>query len=334
MTISSETTGAQMEIVVPEKLAHDVSELVQRASEITIASDQDYAAAAAFLNELGRGITQIEDFFKPHKQKARATWQGLVDDEKDRLAPLEAARTIVRDKKMKPYYLEQERLRAAEKKRLEEVALKQAEERKQAEIAQAKKEAEEKARIEIEAANQKAQQEKEASERQAKAIEADALKRADELLASGKADEAQRVLDDAAQRQQNLRDDAEETAERIQREAADEAERVTAEGEIIAQDIASTAVHVPIVSMAAAPKARGTSAAKKFKADRETYDKRKAVAFIAAEVARGNVALLSWFDLNFAKIDQSAGQMQELFPSFETCGIKVGEDTTIRGSRK
>jgi hypothetical protein len=82
----------------------------------------------------------VEQFFEPHKQRARAAWQGLVDEEKKLLQPAQED-----EKKLKAelvvYDTAQEQLRLAEERRLQEEARQREEQRRLDEAAAMEREA-------------------------------------------------------------------------------------------------------------------------------------------------------------------------------------------------
>lgn len=87
--------------------------ILEQAQILTIATAQDYEGAAEFAKQVKKLNKRIKDYWEPLKKSARASWQGLVDREKELLNPLDQAETEVK-KKMAAYQKKvQEEERAA-----------------------------------------------------------------------------------------------------------------------------------------------------------------------------------------------------------------------------
>ncbi len=87
--------------------------IYEQAKLLTINSPIDYDGAAAFTKQVKSLSKRIEDYWGPLKKSARASWQSLVDREKEMLTPLQKAELEVK-KKMSDYQRKvQEEERAA-----------------------------------------------------------------------------------------------------------------------------------------------------------------------------------------------------------------------------
>lgn len=87
--------------------------ILEQAQFLTINSPTDYDGAAEFTKQVKTLSKQIKDYWGPLKKSARASWQSLVDREKELLTPLDQAETEVK-KKMAAYQKKvQEEERAA-----------------------------------------------------------------------------------------------------------------------------------------------------------------------------------------------------------------------------
>lgn len=85
---------------------------VESARAIKIADNADYEGAGKFLVEIKQRAKQVEGYWKPLKEKARAAWQEIVDKEKTMLSPLSEAETTIK-REMVRYSAEQEAARRA-----------------------------------------------------------------------------------------------------------------------------------------------------------------------------------------------------------------------------
>jgi hypothetical protein len=87
--------------------------IYEQAKILTIDSALDYDGAAEFTKQVKNLSKRIKDYWEPLKKSARASWQSLVDREKELLKPLEMAEADVK-KKMAEYQRKvQEEERAA-----------------------------------------------------------------------------------------------------------------------------------------------------------------------------------------------------------------------------
>jgi len=98
---------------------------VEAARAIKITTNDDYEGAGKFLVEIKKRAKQVEGYWKPLKEKARAAWQDVVDKEKAMLAPLNKAEKIIKADMVR-YTAEQEAARRAAE---EEARRRQQEER-------------------------------------------------------------------------------------------------------------------------------------------------------------------------------------------------------------
>jgi len=68
------------------------------ATAITVTDEQSYAVAQGFVDSWGGLAAKIKAYFKPRKDTAKVPYQREIDDEKAMLAPVEAARKVVKAK--------------------------------------------------------------------------------------------------------------------------------------------------------------------------------------------------------------------------------------------
>jgi hypothetical protein len=99
-----------------------------QASAIIINSNEDYTRAGQLLITIKGIRKKIEETFKPIKQKMDAAKKEVLDQEKAADAPLAAAEAIIKPR-IAQWNAEQERIRQAEEKRLQEIARKEEEDR-------------------------------------------------------------------------------------------------------------------------------------------------------------------------------------------------------------
>lgn len=72
------------------------SATVEAARAIKIADNAAYESAGKFLVEIKQRAKQVEGYWKPLKEKARAAWQEIVGKEKAMLSPLSEAETTIK----------------------------------------------------------------------------------------------------------------------------------------------------------------------------------------------------------------------------------------------
>ena len=109
-------------------LACECTEIEMRASGIMVETDQDYAIAGEFGVELRNKMAEVTSFFAPMKKAAHDAHKQICDKEKQYLAPLKSAESMLKAA-MSGYTRkkEEERRRAEEQARL--LAQKEAEEK-------------------------------------------------------------------------------------------------------------------------------------------------------------------------------------------------------------
>jgi len=112
---------------VNEALDIQVIETTEEAKGIEVKDPDTYIFAAEKLKAAKALISEIKEFFKPLKEKAKAAHHALCESEKEKLAPLDAAVSDIGGK-MRAYEAEQARIAKEEERRLGELAKKQEEE--------------------------------------------------------------------------------------------------------------------------------------------------------------------------------------------------------------
>lgn len=115
---------ATSEIIIEKALA-----LPAQAKAIVIKDQESYATAGEFLLADKAMQKEIKGVFGPMKQKSRAAWMAVCEEEEKALAPLVEAESIVK-REMARYDTEQERIRQEEQRRLEAEAKRLEEERR------------------------------------------------------------------------------------------------------------------------------------------------------------------------------------------------------------
>lgn len=88
------------------------SATVESARAIKINDNAAYEDAGKFLVEVKRRGKQVEAYWKPLKEKAKAAWQDVVNKEKAMLSPMAEAETTIK-REMARYSAEQEVVRRA-----------------------------------------------------------------------------------------------------------------------------------------------------------------------------------------------------------------------------
>lgn len=103
----------QAEPTIENEQKSSAMKILEQARYLNITSAADYEAAAEFTKQVKSLSKRIKDYWEPLKKSARASWQSLVDREKELLKPLEQAENEVK-KKMAAYQRKvQEEERAA-----------------------------------------------------------------------------------------------------------------------------------------------------------------------------------------------------------------------------
>lgn len=107
------TMQIQVEPTIENEQKATALKILEQAKLLEINNATDYDGAAAFTKQVKFLGNRIKTYWEPLKKSARASWQSLVDREKDLLTPLEQAETEVK-KKMAAYQRKvQEEERAA-----------------------------------------------------------------------------------------------------------------------------------------------------------------------------------------------------------------------------
>lgn len=306
--------SAQAEALIAraKEAGPDIAELAIRAkAEIKpIVDDAHLARVDAIRTDANKSKTWYGKWWNPkttfadryHKMLTAARDMTMSEQEEI----MEAC-----DRVMKPY------IRARDERKRQEAARKEAAIRKEQEE---RREAQ--AKLERQLAKERADREREEAQRQAAAIEAEATRKAEELFAQGKNDEALASIDEADTRKQNILEDGEQTA------AA-----VMTEGNAIAEEIASAPLPNIVVEIEDEKAPTSKTPAKKQKADRTNANKARAIIWAGEQLSRDNNLPVGWFDLNWSAIDRAVKDQGPLFPSAEECGISTVEDLQIRSAR-
>jgi len=87
--------------------------ILEQAKILTINNPTDYEGAAEFTKQVKTLNKRIKDYWEPLKKSARASWQTLVDREKELLTPLDKAEAEVKGKMAAYQRKVQEEKRAA-----------------------------------------------------------------------------------------------------------------------------------------------------------------------------------------------------------------------------
>jgi hypothetical protein len=107
------TMPIQAEPTIENEQKSSALKILEQAKLMNINTAQDYDGAAEFTKQVKKLSKRIKDYWDPLKKSARASWQSLVDREKELLSPLEKAEAEVK-KKMADYQRKvQEEERAA-----------------------------------------------------------------------------------------------------------------------------------------------------------------------------------------------------------------------------
>lgn len=103
----------QAEPTIENEQKSSALKILEQAKLLSINNATDYDGAAALTKQVKSLNKRIKDYWEPLKKSARASWQSLVDREKELLTPLEQAETEFK-KKMAAYQRKvQEEERAA-----------------------------------------------------------------------------------------------------------------------------------------------------------------------------------------------------------------------------
>lgn len=88
----------QAEPTIENEQKSSAVKIYEQAQMLTINTAQDYDGAAEFTKQVKSLSKRIKDYWEPLKKSARASWQSLVDREKELLTPLEKAEAEVKAK--------------------------------------------------------------------------------------------------------------------------------------------------------------------------------------------------------------------------------------------
>lgn len=88
----------QAEPTIENEQKSSAMKILEQARYLNITSAADYEAAAEFTKQVKSLSKRIKDYWEPLKKSARASWQSLVDREKELLKPLEQAEAEVKTK--------------------------------------------------------------------------------------------------------------------------------------------------------------------------------------------------------------------------------------------
>ena len=105
------------EMSMEEKLQSSGALMVQKANEMTITTHEQYDEAGKFLVEIKTRMKQVKDYWKEPKQQAAAAHAMICGKEKEMLAPLTNAESIIK-KSMVDYQRVVEEERRKEEERL------------------------------------------------------------------------------------------------------------------------------------------------------------------------------------------------------------------------
>jgi hypothetical protein len=92
------TLPVQAEPTIENEQKSSVVKIYEQAKILTINSPVDYEGAAEFTKQVKSLSKRIKDYWAPLKKSARASWQSLVDREKELLTPLDQAEAEVKKK--------------------------------------------------------------------------------------------------------------------------------------------------------------------------------------------------------------------------------------------
>lgn len=107
------TLPVQAEPTTENEQKSSALKILEQARYLTINNAHDYDSAAEFTKQVKKLSKRVKDYWEPLKKSARASWQSLVDRERELLTPLDQAETEVK-KKMAAYQRKvQEEERAA-----------------------------------------------------------------------------------------------------------------------------------------------------------------------------------------------------------------------------
>lgn len=296
---------------LPSDAEQTIEGLERRASSLIVRDDEELKVADALRTEANRAITTVTAFWSPLTTAADGLHKMLTRARETTLARPRAVLGAC-DAVMKPYLRKRQEEAEAVQRRVQDERRREAEAERQKEVERIRRESEERARIAREEAAARA-----------KAAEDEAIRQAEAEAAAGRKDAADAILEAGEQKAAALVEAGEADARLEVITGTAEAEEITA--------APLTPAYVPPPPSAPL----GMAPAKKMKANRLVpVNKRRFLIYLAKEVERGNLAVLSWFEPNFTQVDASVRQLRNLFPTFEECGIELTDDIQLRSSRK
>lgn len=107
------TLPIQAEPAIENAQKSSAIKILEQAQCLTIATASDYDAAAEFTKQVKSLSKRIKEYWEPLKKSARASWQSLIDREKELLTPLAEAEAEVKSKMVTYQRKIQEEERAA-----------------------------------------------------------------------------------------------------------------------------------------------------------------------------------------------------------------------------
>ncbi len=103
------------------ELSKTVTDIELRAESVTIASQEDYQAAAEFGRLIKQRSSEVQAFFEPMKKAAHDAHKQVCDRERQMLTPLVNAEKVIK-KTMGAWAMEQERIRREAEEALHKAA--------------------------------------------------------------------------------------------------------------------------------------------------------------------------------------------------------------------
>lgn len=117
-----------------EELATEITDIEVRAGGLAVANDQQYTEAGEFGVLLKQKMAEVTEFFAPMKKAAHDAHKQVCDREKQMLAPLKNAESILK-KSMGAYALKKEQERKAAEEAARRLAQEEADRKLEAAIA-------------------------------------------------------------------------------------------------------------------------------------------------------------------------------------------------------
>jgi hypothetical protein len=126
MTVRNLTLGKQEEKGTTPPAAKSIVLYEKQVQTLTVSTPTGRTGAIELLKEIKERKEQIVDFFKDMKRKAHEAWKAITEKESGYLRALDGIEKSVKQTVLK-YDQEQEGIRLAEERRLQEIADKEAE---------------------------------------------------------------------------------------------------------------------------------------------------------------------------------------------------------------